>query len=300
MFVIKYRAFFFALSGIAIGASLLAIIMFGLNLGIDFKGGSVVELEYISTRPATLALQTSISTALGEQVIVQPIGDKGIMVRTRTLSEPEKATLIKAAGGGTSTTTAGVIEKRSNSVGPTIGAELARRGIIAIVIVVIAIILFIALAFWGVSRPVASWKYGLIAIVTLLHDIIIPTGVFAALGHFRGTEVDALFLTALLTILGLSVNDTIVVFDRIRENLKNKISPHFEDVVGISLSQTFTRSINTSLTVILVLLALLFFGSPTTRDFALVLTIGMVVGTYSSIFVASPLLVVWEKWSRKS
>lgn len=297
MFVIKYRAFFFGISAIAIAVSVLAIVIFGLNLGIDFKGGSVVELEYVGARPATATLQTSISTALGDEVVVQPIGDKGVIIRTRALSEIEKATIIAAAGG--TSTASGVIEKRSNSIGPTIGEELAQRGLIAIAIVVVAIVLFVALAFWGVSRPVASWKYGLIAIVTLLHDIIIPTGVFAVLGHFRGTEVDALFLTALLTILGLSVNDTIVVFDRIRENLKNKIAPHFEDVVGISLSQTFTRSINTSLTVILVLLALLFFGSPTTRDFALVLTIGMVVGTYSSIFIASPLLVVWEKWSRK-
>ncbi|MCE9628385.1 MAG: protein translocase subunit SecF [Candidatus Vogelbacteria bacterium] len=296
MWVIKYRSFFYILSGLAIVASLAAVAMYGLNLGIDFKGGTTIELDYGQNRPETAELRASLDKANLGNLLVQPVDESGMVIRSKNLSPEEKNSLTKQASveGKYSFT-----EKRSDSIGPTLGNELATRGIIAIVIVALMIVLFISFAFWGVSRPVASWKYGIIAISTLAHDVIIPTGVFALLGHFKGTEIDALFLTALLTILGLSVNDTIVVFDRIRENLKNKVAPHFEDVVGMSLSQTFTRSINTSMTVILVLLAVYFFGSPTTKDFALVLTIGMVVGTYSSIFIASPLLVTWEKWSRK-
>ncbi len=296
MWVIKYRSFFYILSGLAIGASLIAVATYGLNLGIDFKGGTTIELDYGQNRPETAVLRASLDKANLGNLLVQPVDESGMMIRLKNLSPEEKNSLLKQASvDGVYSFT----EKRSDSIGPTLGNELATKGTIAIGIVAVMIVLFISFVFWGVSRPVASWKYGVIAISTLAHDVIIPTGIFAILGHFKGTEIDALFLTALLTILGLSVNDTIVVFDRIRENLKNKVAPHFEDVVGMSLSQTFTRSINTSMTVILVLLAVYFFGSPTTKDFALVLTIGMMVGTYSSIFIASPLLVTWEKWSRK-
>jgi len=229
-------------------------------------------------------------------VTVQPTGEDGYILRLKTVSESEKDSLIKAVTLSADNVPA---EERTNSIGPALGSELAQRGLMAIGLVALLIILYIAFVFRHVSRPVSSWKYGLIAIVALLHDIIIPTGVFAYLGAVRGAEVDALFLTALLTILGLSVNDTIVVFDRIRENLQNKVASHFDDVVGISLKQTFTRSINTSLVLILILLSLYFFGGTTTRDFALVLVIGMFVGTYSSIFLASPLLVTWQKWSEK-
>jgi len=297
MFVIKYRKIFFAISSLAVLLSLISIFYFGLNLGIDFKGGTIVEVEYISEVPALEDLRSIINEEGGANLVaVQPTGDKGFIFRTKDLPEEEKDLLVKKASFEDKYE---LVEKRSSSIGPTLGKELARKGMIAISLVVLLIIAFIAFVFRGVSRPVASWKYGVIAVVALLHDIIIPTGVFSALGYFKGTEIDALFLTALLTILGLSVNDTIVVFDRIRENLKNKVTPHFEDVVGMSLSQTFTRSINTSLTVVLVLLAVFIFGGSTTKDFALVLTIGMIVGTYSSIFLASPLLVAWEKLGSK-
>jgi preprotein translocase subunit SecF len=178
-----------------------------------------------------------------------------------------------------------------------LGAELARKGMMALGLSVLFIIIYIAFAFRAVSRPVSSWKYGLIAIAALIHDVVIPTGVFAILGHFYGVEIDSLFLTALLTIFGLSISDTIVVFDRIRENLKKHRTEPFAETVGKSLEETFVRSLNTSLTVILALLALLLFGGQPTRYFALALTIGMIVGTYSSIFIASPLLVVWGKRS---
>jgi preprotein translocase subunit SecF len=188
-------------------------------------------------------------------------------------------------------------------VSPIIGSELLEKGWIALGLVTVCIILFIAFAFRHVSKPVASWKYGIVAIITLIHDVLIPTGLFAFLGHINGAEVDSLFIVGLLTILGISINDTIVVFDRIRENLRLneevRKKESYEEVVGRSIMQTLARSINTSLTVVIVLLALYILGPQTTQNFALTLIVGMIAGTYSSIFLASPLLVVWEKWSRR-
>jgi preprotein translocase subunit SecF len=161
--------------------------------------------------------------------------------------------------------------------------------------------LFIAFAFRKVSKPVSSWVYGLVAVIALAHDVIIPTGVFVLLGHFKNFEIDTLFVTALLVILGFSIHDTIVVFDRVRENLRhdhNSKKP-FEQIVGESISQTFTRSINTSLTVLLALLVLYFFGSSATHNFVLALLIGITLGTYSSIFIGSSLLVTIEKWQNR-
>ena len=212
-------------------------------------------------------------------------------MKSRTLTEDERVKLVAdlSIDGKYPLT-----QTNFTSIGPSVGQELVSKAIFAIVLVVIAIVLYIAFAFRTVSKPVASWKYGIIAIATLVHDIAIPAGVFALLGHFYGAEVDTLFVVALLTVLGISVSDTIVVFDRIRENLKNHTAPTFAETVGKSLSQTFVRSINTSLTVILVLISLFFFGPLATKNFALVLIVGMFFGTYSSIFVASPLLVIAE------
>ncbi len=295
MFVIKYKALFFSLSAILVVASLWALGTYGLKLGTDFTGGTLFEIEYASsTRPAATVVEQALKPLALGNVSVQPTGERGLTLRMQTIDEPTRQKVVSALVSQTGKFT----EKRFTSVGPALGTELARKGVVAIVLVVILIVLYIALAFRKVSRPVSSWKYGLIAILALAHDVIIPMGVFALLGEWYGVEVDALFLTALLTILGLSVNDTIVVFDRIRENLRHRGSETFAEVVGRSLRQTFARSFNTSFTVVIVLLALLVFGSETTRWFALALTIGMVVGTYSSIFLASPLLVVWNRRER--
>jgi preprotein translocase subunit SecF len=192
------------------------------------------------------------------------------------------------------------VEKNFSSIGPVLGTEALRKSLVSILFVIIAIVLFITFAFRKVAEPVSSWKYGLIAIVALVHDVIIPTGVFSILGHFAGYEVDTLFVTALLVVLGFSVHDTIVVFDRVRENLRHATAkkPFFE-IVGESISQTFTRSINTSLTTLIALIVLYIFGGSTTEHFSLALIIGIAAGTYSSIFIGSPLLVTVEKWSSK-
>ncbi len=295
MFIIKYKKLFLALSGILMVVALAAIAVFGLNLGIDFTGGAMMEIEYQEARPEVQEIETAAQTVGLENVTVQPTGETGYILRMRDLAEEEKSALDQAlAFEGEYEFTEG----RFSSIGPVIGEELAQRGLIAIILVVLLIIAFVAFVFRHVSSTVSSWKYGLVAIVTLVHDIVIPVGIFAALGHYIGFELDALFLTALLAILGLSVNDTIVIFDRIRENIRHKVSIHFDETVGVSLRQTFLRSFNTSFSTLIVLLSLFFLGGETTRDFALVLAVGIALGTYSSIFLAAPLLVTIEKWGR--
>ena len=194
----------------------------------------------------------------------------------------------------------GELSKQFSSIGPVLGAEAARKSLVSIALVLLCIVLFVTFAFRHVSKPVASWKYGLITVFALLHDVFVPVGVFAFLGHFQGVEVDTLFVTALLVVLGFSVHDTIVVFDRVRENLRvahdqNEKKP-FENIVGESINQTFVRSINTSLTTLLALVVLFIFGGEATHMFSLALIIGIAAGTYSSIFIGSPLLVTVESW----
>ena len=286
MFIVKYRKFFFTLSTIVIALSFFAMLTKGFNAGIDFKGGSLIEVTY-DQQPNAETLKATLESAGFTGARVQMAGTDGIIVETRSLSETDRQKLSSTlAASGTN-----MVEKRFTSIGPTIGAELRSKAWMAIVMVILGIVLFIAYAFRHVSEPISSWKYGMITTATLLHDIIVPAGVFVWLGK----EVDTLFVVALLSIMGISVHDTIVVFDRIRENLKLKVSNDFMTTVGTSLRQTFTRSINTSLTVMLVLATLFFFGPASTKDFSLILWIGIFVGTYSSVFIASPLLVELEK-----
>ena len=271
--------------------SLGLIIFNGLNFGIDFTGGSIMEVEYTGIRPDAVDMRKKLDSASVGDYRLQLTGENGFVLRTKELNEEERVSVLNVLSDGSGES----IQKRFNTVGPVIGEELKEKALIAIVVVVLAIILFIAFSFRKVSEPVSSWKYGLVAIIALIHDILIPTGAFVILGHFTGAEIDILFVTALLAILGFSVNDTIIVFDRIRENLnlneERRIKEEFKDIVGKSLNQTFARSINTSLTTLLVLLTLLFLGGDSTKYFALTLVIGVIAGSYSSIFLASPLLI---------
>jgi len=302
MFVVAYRKVFYVISGILILGSIASMVIWGFNLGIDFKGGSLLEVEYSGTRPeASLVIEKLKELSLGE-VSVRPTGEKGFIIRMNTITESErvKVTTLMESNAGTGNT---VEIKRFNSIGPLIGKEAAQKAFMSIALVLICIVLFITFVFRHVSEPVSSWKYGIIAIVALLHDVIVPVGAFSALGHFYGTEIDTLFVTALLVILGFSIHDTIVVFDRVRENLKlnrmYKEKKSFEHLVGESIGQTFVRSINTSLTTILALVVLYFVGSESTRSFSLALIIGIAAGTYSSVFLGSPLLVTIEKWQNR-
>jgi preprotein translocase subunit SecF len=298
MFIIKHKKIFLTVSTVLVLFSVISLFVFGLKIGIDFKGGALTEVAYTNVRPVQADAETALVALDLGSVLVQPTGELGYIIKSRDLNEAEHTLLLKTLSlDGKNELT----ETNFNSIGPSVGRELTRKAIIAIILVSLTIICFIAFAFRKVSKPVSSWRYGFIAIVTLLHDVLIPVGVFVVLSHFYGAEVDTLFVVAVLTILGLSVSDTIVIFDRIRENLREVGNKPFvfSEVVGRSLEQSFVRSICTSLTVILVLLALFFFGPDSTKYFALMLTTGMFFGTYSSIFLASPLLVLVEEKSKK-
>jgi preprotein translocase subunit SecF len=296
MFIIKYKKIFLSLSVFLILVSVVFILTFGLKPGIDFKGGALLEVAYSSDRPEVSVLESKIKTLSIDQALIQPTGTSGYLIKTRDLNEQEHEMLSQALSLDGKYP---VVEKSFTSIGPSVGSELKRKAIISIIMVILAIILFITYTFRKVSRPVASWKYGIITIITLLHDIIIPTGIFAFLAHYTGAEVDTLFVLALLTILGLSVHDKIVVFDRIRENLRAGDKKSFAETVGTSTSQTIVRSINITLTIIFVLVPLYLFGPETTKNFALILTIGLFFGIYSSLFFASPLLVWVEEWQAR-
>ena len=293
MFILRYKKIFFAFSILLVLVSAIGIITKGFNWGIDFTGGSVVEIEYTNAVPSFDQVQATVKTAIPE-ASVQKIGEKGFLIRTSVLSQSDKDTFLKNIGS-----TGEFTEKRFNTIGPSIGKELRTKSLVAIILISIAITLFVAFAFRSISQPIASWKYGVIVIAVLFHDILIPAGFFA----WSGTQVDTLFVVGILTILGVSVNDTIVVFDRIRENLKKhyhgKNSLPFAEVVGKSISETFTRSLMTSVTVLLAILALVVFGPESVRTLSITMFLGMFFGTYSSIFIAAPLLVVWNNWHMK-
>lgn len=294
MNIIGNRKIFYVFSGTLVLASVVSLAVFGLKLGLDFTGGTLAEIEFKESRPSNDEILKAIESLNLGSVSIQPSGERSAILRLKDIDEATHQKIVSTINAKWQ-----MEEKRFESIGPTIGAELKRKAIFAIILAAALIILYIAWAFRKVSRPVSSWKYGVCAVLALIHDVTIPTGAFSLLGHFRGVEVDGLFITALLTILGFSVHDTIVVFDRVRENLKNAPKEKFEETVNASVNQTISRSINTSLTVLLVLLAIYFFGGETVKNFALALILGVSFGTYSSIFIASPLLVSWHLYSQK-
>lgn len=298
MNIVTYRKYLFILPALAVALALGALFVWGLKPGIDLAGGSLLQVAYPDGRPSQEDVRAAVQNIGIGEVRIQPTDEQGYILRQRDLSNEEYLSLMDTLA------TFGTLEEQQfTSVGPSLGAELLRKGWVAMALVTLAIILFIAFAFRHVSQPVASWKYGVVAVVTLVHDVLVPMGLFAFLGYLLGAEVDSLFIVALLAIVGISINDTIVVFDRIRENLRKNEEAHrredFSEVVGHSISQTIARSINTSLTVVIVLAALYFVGPVATQAFALTLMVGMIAGTYSSIFLASPLLVTWEKFSNR-
>lgn len=299
MWVVKYRTIFYSISILLIAASFFSFAKWGLLPGIEFTGGAIIEVAYA---PNTRPVQATVAEALskidrGASIRPSVEGtEEAYIVRMKEVDASQKETVLSTLGVGKN----GAVLKSFDSIGPILGAEALRKAIWSIVLVILAIVIYITFVFRKVSEPVASWKYGITAIIALIHDVIIPVGVFSVLGHFLGYEVDTLFVTALLVILGFSVHDTIVVFDRVRENLRHGTGKQsFAEVVGHSISQTFTRSINTSLTTLIALVVLYFVGGSVTQHFTLALIIGIAAGTYSSIFVGSPLLVTLEKWQRK-
>ncbi len=323
MSIISHRKLLLTIAAFVMLGSAFIIMVFGLRLGIDFTGGSLTEVAYIENVPS----QTQV-----EEVVRQTIGDtdgfsvrgssdeagrSAYLIRTRDLDELERVALSSAV---LSLSQDGEVT-RFTSIGPVIGQELKDKAGYAVAGVVLVIVFYVAFAFAGIGTPVSSWVYGFITILVLVHDVLVPTALMSLLGYFAGVEVDVLFVMALLAVLGYSVNDTIVIFDRVRENLQQNRTEHktvvqkpgfndteevtytltapYDKIVGTAVSGTLVRSINTSVTTFLALIALYFVGGEVTNIFALILLAGVLAGTYSSLCIASPLVVAYEEWSRK-
>lgn len=292
MNIVKHKKIFFLISGIIIIPGLISLFLLGLKPGIEFTGGSILEVSI--NKPNKTKIEEVLKK---EKIKIHTVTIDGMDVTIK--SDPVEQKVKNKIVEGLKKQDSRLKEKTFETVGPSIGRETEVNAFKSVIIASIAITLYIAFAFRKVSKPVASWKYGIAAIVALLHDVLIVVGIFSILGHFLKVEVDALFITALLTVMGFSVHDTIVVFDRIRENLSKNFSRPFDEVVNDSLLETINRSLNTSFTVIIVLFALLLFGGESIRWFVVALLIGITAGTYSSIFNASQLLVLWYEWDEK-
>jgi preprotein translocase subunit SecF len=296
MKIIKYRYLYFAISLLVIVPGIIALILWGLPLGIDFTGGSLLEVQFTSGQPPSITnvinLYNSLSTAQADisNPVVQPVGSDSLSIRSKEMNDTLKSQIVAALkdqyGGGQD-----VVITNFTQVSAVIGQEVAIRAAGAVALAALAILIYITIAFRGVQH---AFRYGTAAIIAMLHDVLVVIGMEAIIGHVLGWQADSLFLTALLTVIGFSVHDTIVVFDRIRENSNLYRKVDYETVVNHSIVQTLDRSINTQLTVMITLLALALFGGISIRHFVVILLIGVFSGTYSSIFNASPILVVWE------
>jgi preprotein translocase subunit SecF len=290
----KYSKIYYAISGILIIASIVSLCVFGLKFGIEFVGGSNMQIDFQSSRPTNESIQNSLKDFKLGDVTVQPTGTSGAVLEFKGVDETTHQQILKKLNDDFK-----VSEKSFQYIGPSIGQELRNSTEIAIALALLAITIYIAFAFRKVSKPVNSWKYGITSLIALFHDVLIPIGVFSILGHFYNIEITIPIVAALLTILGFSVHDTIVIFDRIRENILRRGMAQFEETVNWSLNQTLGRSISTVVTVLFVMFSLYFFGGETLKYFSLALIIGITSGAYSSIFIASPLLVSWYKWTAK-
>ncbi|MDP2856140.1 MAG: protein translocase subunit SecF [bacterium] len=286
---VKNRKITYTFSAVLIAAALTSIVLFGFKPGMDFIGGSLLELKIVNVQVSSEQIQDVLKGFDINNAVITEIGSDGLLVRMKEVGEEQHQQLIQKL----KEQFPGIEEERFESMGPAIGKELKNKSITGIIFVIFGIGLYLTYAFRKVSRPMASWKYGVVTVIALFHDVAIPAGVFSVLGHFLGIEIDANFIVALLVVLGFSVHDTIVVMDRIREKLRLQPGLDFSSTINQSINETMARSINTSLTLILVLLALFIFGPVSLKNFVLVLLIGTFFGTYSSIFLASPLLYDW-------
>lgn len=321
--MIKFRKFFYILSSVLVIVSIISLVVFGLPLGIDFKGGSFLELKFISDEAGNVNVlsREEILSALSElslgTIQVQETDGKAVILKFRDIDEETHQLILEKLRNAKNIKNVEVEgeevielskielinfeEEKFESIGPVIGRETMRKSFIAMGLVFVMIVVYVAWAFRKISYPIGSIRYGIIALVALFHDILITLGVFALYASYTNSEIGVPFIAALLTILGYSVNDTIVVFDRVRENLfklGDRIS--FEKLVSKSVRESLVRSINTSATTLSVLFAVFFFGGPTIHNFVFALIVGISIGTYSSLALASPLLVTWASRSESS
>ncbi len=290
--IIGKKNWYFLISLLIIIPGIISMFLWGLRLSIDFTGGSRIILLFDKTinQQTQNIVKDTFNKEKIEIVTVQP-SDKRLIIRTKPINEKQDANLLKKL----KSKIVSVKQDEFETIGPSVGSEITMNALKAILLASVLIVLYIAWSFRSVPKPTSSWRFGICAVIALFHDILVLIGVFSLLGHFAGVEVDSLFVTALLTVIGFSVHDTIVVFDRIRENLRRTIDVPFPQIVNDSILQTLVRSLNTSLTAILVLFTLLIFGGTTIHWFIVALLIGITSGTYSSIFNAAPLLVAWQE-----
>jgi len=295
MNIIKYKNWFFALSLVVIMPGIFALFVWGLKLGIDFAGGTLWEIEFSDKEISTQTLQTFLEEENVKVTQVTKTGQQTMLVKMFTTDDEEIVKIKQNVGKNVGE----YQDLRLETVGPTVSRELTQKAFAAVSLSILAILAYITWAFRKIPKPTSSLSFGICTIIALVHDVIVVVGIFSILGHFLKIEIDSLFITALLTVIGFSVHDTIVVFDRIRENLNKYSEAPFEQVVNHSLVQTLGRSLNTSLTAVFVLAALFLFGGHSIKNFVLALLVGIISGTYSSIFNAAPLLVVWNNVMRK-
>lgn len=291
--IIQKRKYFYWFSGILTAASVVLIVLWGFKLGIDFKGGTLMEARFaVDPAPPVSSIEEKLSSLNLKSLTVQPSDNRGVLLRYFASDEAANEQVLSALRS----LDPDVAQLRTDFIGASVSNQIKRQAFSGTALAIIGIALYIAWAFRRVSGIVTSWEYGLGAVIALAHDIVIVTGLFVILGRYYGVEIGVPFIAALLTILGYSVNDTIVVYDRVRENLmRSHKKENFEDIVNRSINETLVRSINTSLTVFITLLAIVIFGGESIRYFGVALLAGVVFGTYSSIYIASALLVTRYK-----
>ncbi|OGG15396.1 protein-export membrane protein SecF [Candidatus Gottesmanbacteria bacterium RIFCSPHIGHO2_02_FULL_39_11] len=298
MNIIGKKTLYFIISGLIIIPGTISLILWGLSPSIDFTGGTLLEYQIKNPSPgfSKEKLKDVIVKSGVEVASVAEAGDDSYLLRMKPIDVNKSREILSSAEkeiGGT------VIQKKYETVGPSVGQETTLNAVKAVLVASLFIILYIAWSFRKIPKPYSPIAFGVCAVVALIHDVLVVVGLFSILGHFLKVEVDSLFITALLTVMGFSVHDTIVVFDRVRENLRKMPEVHFSEIVNFSMNQTLVRSLSTSLTVLLTILALVLFGGESIRWFAVALLIGILSGTYSSIFNAAPLLVLWEERKKK-
>ncbi len=293
---LRFRKIYFIFSIILIIGSLTSLFVFGLKPGIDFTGGTILEIEYKTERPSNQTIIDSLKDFNLGEYSVQPTGDKGAILRMKEISEETHQEIVQKLKDNQD-----LEELRFESIGPIIGQELKEKTNIVVILSILAIVIYIAIAFRRVTFPVKSWQYGIASLMVLAHDVLIPLGVFSILGKFYGVQITIPVIAALLTVIGYAINNVVVVYDRMRENIlrTRSRSEEFEEITNRAINQTLTRQLSTSLTTLFPLMFIFFLGGETLKYFALALMIGLVAGLYSSIFLASPILVAWLKWRKR-
>lgn len=293
---VKYRKIYFFLSGILIVGSLVSLAVFGLNPGNDFTGGSILEIEYQKDRPSNQEIRDALNGLDLGDFNVQPTGENGLILKMKDISEETHRQIIQKLGDGKE-----VKELRFESIGPVVGQELKNKTRDIVILSLLAMLIYIAVAFNQLSWPAKSWQYAVASLFILFHDVLIPLGIFSLLGKYYGVQITIPIVAALLTIIGYAINNVVVVYDRLRENVlgSHRRGETFEEITDVAINQTLSRQINTSLTTLLPLFFILFMGGETLKYFALALILGVVSGLYSSIFLAGPIMVAWLKAGKK-